>query len=296
MSMGERRAAGRALPRSLRARAARRARPRPSITPDGTKTLAGPPVPQVGYARGRETASSARFFYQQHDALTDRRWRPAQVDRPSGTCALPAPMCRAKPLREPVPRVRPRRRPPEIPRHALLHRVVLREGTSRHARALFREASRRMMALGLESGGARGGFQRHAAAARSSVACLRRSGGRLRTLRRETIHKTRRHSVKFADNFAAAQNEAGLRCRYTGASPVARHDAALADHPLGLRRPAAADRMDPGWVEPGWRCASHDRVAPCLDLSTCRRGAARRKAIVSASTRTATRRRRSRAS
>ena len=44
---------------------------------------------------------------------------------------------------------------------------------------------------------------------------------------------------------------------------------------------AAADRMDPGWVEPGWRCASHDRAAPCLDLSTCRRGAARRKAIVS---------------
>ena len=44
---------------------------------------------------------------------------------------------------------------------------------------------------------------------------------------------------------------------------------------------AAADRMDPGWVEPGWRCAAHDRAAPCLDLSTCRRGAARRKAIVS---------------
>ena len=44
---------------------------------------------------------------------------------------------------------------------------------------------------------------------------------------------------------------------------------------------AAADRMDPGWVEPGWRCAAHDRAAPCLDLTTCRRGAARRKAIVS---------------
>ena len=37
---------------------------------------------------------------------------------------------------------------------------------------------------------------------------------------------------------------------------------------------AAADRMDKV-VEPGWRCAAHDRAAPCLDLSTCQRGAAR---------------------
>ena len=33
--------------------------------------------------------------------------------------------------------------------------------------------------------------------------------------------------------------------------------------------------------EPGWRCSSHDRAAPCFDVSTCRRGAARRKGIVS---------------
>ena len=43
---------------------------------------------------------------------------------------------------------------------------------------------------------------------------------------------------------------------------------------------AAAGRSTHDQI-PGWRCGVHDRPVSCLDLSTCRRGAARRKAIVS---------------
>merc|ERR1712078_906927 len=95
----------------------------------------GPPVPQVGYAGPGLLLLVLLPAVRRVDgsALAAGPGRPVRLER----ARAPRAHVPGGALREPVPRLRPRRRPPEIPEGPLLACVVLLVvRMSRHARRL----------------------------------------------------------------------------------------------------------------------------------------------------------------